>query len=79
MQAKFIRLSETGKTAVCTVKGSGFQIGSQPVYLNADPFLEMIPGDTVNLPEGGRLVDMVGPDGKPLLTKDGTPKQTMVW
>lgn len=79
MEAVFIRMTESGKSALCTVKANPFALGGTPVYLAAAPFAECTKGDGVEIPDGFTFVPLLDKDGEALTTKDGSTRQTLQW
>ena len=65
MKAKFVRFTETDKTAICMVKTNRFAFGSgSPLYLDGIAVKEVLgdnaaKGDSFDLPEVSEVIDMV--------------------
>lgn len=65
MKAKFVRFTETGKTAICMVKTNRFAFGSgSPLYLDGSAVREVLgenaaKGDSFDLPKVSEVIDMV--------------------
>ena len=78
--ATFIRFSESGKRAFCTVRANAFETTSfTNAYLSAIPFQGMKKGDSLNIPEGYTFQEREDENGETLRYKDGNALQFVSW
>ena len=67
------------KSALCMVKRSEYEFGGSPVYVPRAPWGENPQkGDSVDIPDNFRLVDMVNPEtGEVRTTESGEPLKVL--
>ena len=59
------------KSALLLVKANAFVFSSSPVYVPRAAVAGLSQGDTIEIPDGYTLIDMVDKDGAPRTTEDG--------
>ena len=59
------------KSALLLVKANAFVFSSSPVYVPRDAVAGLSQGDTIEIPDGYTLIDMVNEAGITCTTEDG--------
>lgn len=67
------------KSALILLKVNALQFGATPVYVPRAACINLMKGDTIEVPDGYRLVPMVDADGNIRRTSTGEALNTITW
>ena len=68
------------KSALILIKANKFVFSTTPVYVPRAAVEGLQPGDTLEVPDGYRLVDIIDIEtGEVRITKDGVPLKQLVY
>lgn len=67
------------KSALLLVKANKFVFAATPVYVPREAVAGLKVGDSLEIPDGFKLIDMVDQDGVVRTTEDGQPLKVLAY